>query len=242
MERQLATHHNADVTTVECGEQAGEGWKCWNDGVKTYAATHTRDEHDAAPALRDHVARSLARGEESPVDVDIIQTLDAVERVADEGGPWGQYMVQGLHGGAPEGKHSLEGRVVLHNTYARRASRHIRAHRQKQGGDDNFTGAQNAPAEATTESTRPNVPIASANAFCTERSDETSHSSPMNLKSDGFESLLTWKVFKKCPVAMHSVECYARQAEATSSSAAAWASCCLRSTIAIEVHPLQDPD
>lgn len=58
--------------------------------IKTYATTHTRDEDDAAASLRDHVACSLARGEESSVNVDIIQTLDAVERVTDESGPWDQ--------------------------------------------------------------------------------------------------------------------------------------------------------
>lgn len=65
---------------------------CWDGGsgiseFDTHVSGHGGDEDDAASALGDHVSRSLPSGEEGPVNVDIIQTLDAVEGVADECSP-----------------------------------------------------------------------------------------------------------------------------------------------------------
>ena len=50
---------------------------------RTHVRTHAGDQDDAAAALWDHVARRLTRGEECSVDVDVIQSLDAIEGVAE---------------------------------------------------------------------------------------------------------------------------------------------------------------
>lgn len=73
---------------------------------------HAANEHDAASALRDHVARRLARSEERAVHVDIIETLYPVEWVAGKS----------VEASAPvtlrDGPacHSLKRRVVLDDT------------------------------------------------------------------------------------------------------------------------------
>ena len=92
-------------------------------------------------------------------------------------------MRRALHAREACAQYILKGGVVLDDT-CDVMSGHA-------GGDRQ----DNSPADATTLSTRPNVDVTVANAFWTERSDETSHSTPMIFTSSGFRSLFTFKVF-----------------------------------------------
>lgn len=51
-------------------------------GNETYVGAHASDEHDRSSALWDHVARGLSRSEKGAMDINIIQLLYAVDRVA----------------------------------------------------------------------------------------------------------------------------------------------------------------
>ena len=67
---------------MECGVSAVSAQSDRIGNAGSHVGAHAGNQDDAPSALRNHVARGLARSEERPMDVDIIQTLYPVEGVA----------------------------------------------------------------------------------------------------------------------------------------------------------------